>query len=109
MTRVCHPLSAEDTVLRISSERFLKCVEADAAFYGHRSTALERKFKRKPTRHWLKTLVKRTEAATGRKACGVTYSPDGSRTVQVGEIGEAEATPPAELSPLELWRLKHAH
>ncbi|MGH6865739.1 MAG: hypothetical protein ACREDO_06135 [Methyloceanibacter sp.] len=32
------------------------------------------------------TLIKRTEKAAGRPAGGMTYHPDGSRTVQIGEI-----------------------
>lgn len=52
--------------------------------------AAEAKPPRKPR---VTTLVKRTEAATGRPAYGVTYHPDGSLTVEVGEKAKTESDP----------------
>ncbi|MGH6866084.1 MAG: hypothetical protein ACREDO_07955 [Methyloceanibacter sp.] len=48
------------------------------------------------------TLIKRTEKAAGRPVAGMTYHPDGSRTVQIGD--KAEQQP--DITPLEAWRRK---
>jgi hypothetical protein len=61
--------------------------DADAfAAAFQKALGVEAKRERKPR---VKTLIERTQKAAGRLACGVTYHPDGSRTV---EIDKAEAT-----------------
>ena len=51
-----------------------------------------------------KTLVKRTEKATGRRVSGITYLPDGSRKL---EVGKPEREPEGDLN-LAGWRNRHA-
>src|SRR6187455_2561971 len=39
--RICHPLVVEDAVIRLPADRYLKCVEADAAFYAAKYESAE--------------------------------------------------------------------
>lgn len=84
-----HVLRAEDVIIDTRgypSEGLLKGVQADLAWAFGRIATLEKpKWPRKPR---LKTLITRVEAASGRQAAGVTFAPDGSRTIKIGADGE---------------------
>ena len=59
--------------------------------------AIEAERARKPSKPRDETLVKRAEKATAKTATGITYHPDGSRTVAVGDpLSAANGTDASE-------------
>ena len=88
LARICHHLTADDAVIRVPPECYIRCLEADLAHADGRIVQLKRKPRQRKPR--VKTLIERTEKATGRPATGVTYHADGSRTIAIGDMAEGE-------------------
>ena len=81
----CHPLVALDLVTRAPT------LDTPLLQIIPHIPGLKKRLraKRKPSDA---TLRKRAEVAVGRSASGITYHPDGSRTVEFRESADREAT-----------------
>ena len=72
-------------------------VHGQAAREAAVKAAVKAERARKPSKPRDETLVKRAEKATGKPATGITYRPDGTRTVAVGDpLSAANGTDASE-------------
>ena len=94
-----HPLVANDLVVGKSERK----AELDTliAFCDNAFAWLQRQSRKRERKPRLKTQIKQVEAATGRPAAGVTFAPDGSRTIAVGS-GEGEDANGADANPWDM-------
>jgi hypothetical protein len=103
--RTCHHLVAEDAVVLVPPDRYLRGLEADFAYVAEE---LERRSKRKRGPAAFKqadvTRAVKGVQATGAPVGKVEVSKD-KITVEVGK-GEAEQPQKDNLTPLEAWRRK---
>ena len=90
---------ARQTVRLVTSDRQIVRLVASPLVTGQaeRVAAVKAERARKPSKPRDETLVKRAEKATGKPATGITYRPDGTRTVAVGDpLSAANGTDASE-------------